>query len=140
MRRPASFFRLPVSPSSRFLSAVAYNVAPTTAANAMNDNSDNEDLSQWWFASIGDTLVWARMRVLESGDAEVFDCDGNTLAYADEDGARAALLDAEFRDFDGIDEDDANLFGFSLEELEPPRGDSDEELVAQMTHRLNAKN
>ena len=106
----------------------------------MNDISENEDLSHWWFASIGDTLVWARMTVLESGDTEVFDCDGNTLAYPDEDAARAALLDAEFRDFDGIDEDDANMFGFSLEELEPPRGDSDEELVAQMTHRLNAKN
>ncbi len=127
-------------PSSRFLNVVAYNVALTTAADAMNDISENEDLSHWWFASIGDTLVWARMTVLESGDTEVFDCDGNTLAYPDEDAARAALLDAEFRDFDGIDEDDANMFGFSLEELEPPRGDSDEELVAQMTHRLNAKN
>ena len=127
-------------PSSRFLNVVAYNVALTTAADAMNDNSEKEDLSHWWFASIGDTLVWARMTVLESGDTEVFDCDGNTLAYPDEDAARAALLDAEFRDFDGIDEDDANMFGFSLEELEPPRGDSDEELVAQMTHRLNAKN
>lgn len=98
------------------------------------------DSDQWWFAAIGDTLIWARMRVLDAGEAEVFDCDGNTLVYADEDAARMALLDAEFRAFEGIDEDDANQNGFSLDDLEPPRGDNDEELVAQMTHRLNAKN
>ena len=97
------------------------------------------ETDQWWFAPVGDTLIWARMRVLAPGDVEVFDCDGNTLAYPDEDAARSALLDAEFREFEFIDEDDANSFGFSLEDLEPPRGDSDEELVAQMTQRLNAR-
>lgn len=88
---------------------------------------------QWWVASLGDTLVWARLRVLDSGSAEVFDAAGETLRYDDEDGARTALLDAEFRAFDGIDADDAALLGFDLNDIDPPDGNSDEELLGQMT-------
>jgi hypothetical protein len=95
----------------------------------------NED-PQWWLAAIGDTLIWARLQVLDSGIAEVFDNDGRVLRYDDENAARMALLDAEFRAFDGIDEDDAVLLGFDLEDTEPPRGDSDEELLSQMVQRL----
>ena len=95
----------------------------------------NED-PQWWLAAIGDTLIWTRLQVLDSGIAEVFDNDGRILRYDDETTARMALLDAEFRAFDGIDEDDAALLGFDLEEIEPPRGDSDEELLPQMVQRL----
>ena len=95
----------------------------------------NED-PQWWLAAIGDTLIWARLQVLDSGIAEVFDNDGRVLRYDDENAARMALLDAEFRAFDGIDEDDAVLLGFDLEDTEPPRGDSDEELLPQMVQRL----
>jgi hypothetical protein len=47
-----------------------------------------------------------------------------------------ALLDAEFRAFDGLDEDDAALLGFDLDEKEPPRGDSDEELLPRMIQKL----
>ena len=47
-----------------------------------------------------------------------------------------ALLDAEFRAFDGIDEDDAAAFGFDLEEVEPPRADNDEDLLPQMVRKL----
>ena len=54
------------------------------------------DQVQWWLASLGRNIVWARLRVLEAGTAEVFDSDGNTLAYDSEDTARAALMDAEF--------------------------------------------
>ena len=91
---------------------------------------------QWWLATFGDTLVWARLQVLESGIAEVFDNDGRVLRYDDEGAARMALLDAEFRAFDGLDEDDAALLGFDLDEIEPPDADSDEELVPQMVQRL----
>ena len=47
-----------------------------------------------------------------------------------------ALLDAEFRAFDGLDDDDAAMLGFDLEEVEPPRGDNDEELLPQMVAKL----
>lgn len=89
----------------------------------------------WWVASLGDTLVWARLRVLESGNAEVFDARGETLVYDDEDSARMALLDAEFRAFDGLDEDDAAQLGFDLDSIEPPTAEEDEELVPLMTEK-----
>jgi len=91
---------------------------------------------QWWLAAVGDTLVWARLRILDSGSAEVFDAAGLTLYYDDEDAARSALLDAEFRAFDGIDEDDAAQLGFDLDSIEPPESDDDERLVPLMTEKL----
>ncbi len=91
---------------------------------------------QWWVAGFGDLLVWARLRLFESGRAEVFDCDGQLRSYVDEDLARQALLDAEFHAFDGLDEDDANRMGFSLEDLVPPEAEEDEALVPMMTQRL----
>lgn len=91
---------------------------------------------QWWLAVLGDTLIWARLTLTDEGVAEVFDSDGRTLRYDDETQARMALLDAEFRAFDGIDEDDAALLGFDLEEVEPPRGDSDEEMLPRMVEKL----
>ena len=90
---------------------------------------------QWWLAAIGDTLVWARLRVLESGNAEVFDARGETLVYDDEDGARAALLDAEFSSFDGLDEDDAAQLGLDLDSTDPPEAEHDEDLLPQMTEK-----
>ena len=87
---------------------------------------------QWWLATLGRNIVWARLRVLEAGTAEVFDSDGNTLPYDSEDTARAALLDAEFVEFDGLDEEDALARGFSIGEIAPPQAGSDEALRAQM--------
>lgn len=101
----------------------------------MHDSDPNYE-EQWWIASLGDVLVWARMRVLESGVAEVFNAEGETLRYDDEDAAHTALLDAEFRAFDGLDDDDAQTLGFELDEIEPPTAESDEELLSLMTEKL----
>ena len=90
---------------------------------------------QWWIAAVGDTLVWARLRILASGHAEVFDASGDTLRYDDEDSGRAALLDADFRAFDGLDEEDAAVMGFDLDSVEPPRAENDEELLHLMTEK-----
>ena len=94
------------------------------------------DDDQWWLAALGDMLVWARLRVSESGNAEVFDARGETLVYDDEDSARAALLDAEFRAFDGLDEDDAALMGFDLDSTAPPEAEDDDDLLPLMTEKL----
>ena len=91
---------------------------------------------EWWLAALGDTLIWARLSVLDSGIAEVFDSDGRILRYDDETAARMALLDAEFRSFDGLDEDDAAALGFDLDSVEPPSGDSDEDLLKHMVQKL----
>ena len=47
-----------------------------------------------------------------------------------------ALLDAEFRAFDGLDEEDAALMGFDLDSVAPPQGDDEDELLAQMMQKL----
>jgi len=96
----------------------------------MNDARD-----EWWLATLGRTLVWARLRVREAGTAEVFDSDGNTLAYDSEDTARAALMDAEFVAFDGLDAEEALDRGFSLDEIAPPQGD-DGRLRERMIQKL----
>lgn len=87
----------------------------------MNDTTPDE----WWLATLGRTVIWARLRVRDAGTGEVFDSDGNTLAYDSEDSARAALMDAEFVSLDGLDEGDAAERGFDLSELVPPQGDDD---------------
>jgi hypothetical protein len=94
---------------------------------------------QWYVASLGRTLVWARLRVRDAGTAEVFDSDGNTLTYDSDDTARAALFDAEFVAFDGLDEDDALARGFSLDEVSPPRAENDAALRHLMVQSLGAR-
>lgn len=87
---------------------------------------------RWWLASLGRAVVWARLRVREAGTAEVLDSSGATLSYDSEDTARAALLDAEFVEFDGLDEDDAQARGFPLSALKPPQGATEAELCRGM--------
>lgn len=94
---------------------------------------------QWWVATLGRTLVWARLRVREAGTAEVFDSDGNTLAYDSEDTARAALMDAEFIAYDGLDAQDAAERGFELDDVLPPVGDNDDQLRAGMFQSLGPR-
>lgn len=100
----------------------------------------NNVRDQWWLATLGRTIVWARLRVRDAGTAEVFDSDGNTLAYDSEDTARAALMDAEFVAFEGIDADDASTRGFALAELVPPHAADDAGLRARMIQQLPQDN
>ena len=103
----------------------------------MSDEPMNETLrEEWWLATLGRTVIWARLRVREAGTAEVFDSDGNTLAYDSEDTARAALMDAEFVSLDGLDDEDAAERGFARDELTPPRAVDDEILRESMVLKL----
>ena len=99
-------------------------------------NASNES---WWLATLGRTIIWARLREREAGTAEVLDSDGNTLSYDSMDTARATLMDAEFVEFDGLDEEDALDRGFSLAELEPPRGIDDDALPGHMIRQLGGR-
>ena len=94
---------------------------------------------QWWLATLGLMIVWARLRVREAGTAEVLDSDGNTLPYESPESARAALMDAEFVAFEGLDEDDALTRGFSLTEIAPPLARDDDALRALMVQSLGAR-
>lgn len=100
---------------------------------------DDTPHDQWWLASIGRLLIWARLRIKDAGTAEVLDSDGKLLTYDSEDSARAALFDAEFVAFDGLDEEDALARGFSLDEVVPPTADSDEDLPPRMTRNLGGR-
>lgn len=104
----------------------------------MNDFDDGPR-EEWWLATLGRTVVWARLRVREAGTAEVLDSDGNTLVYDSGDTARAMLLDAEFVAFEGLDEADAAERGFLLAELAPPQGDDDSVLQAGMVQKLGGR-
>lgn len=94
---------------------------------------------RWWLATLGRTVVWARLRERDAGTAEVFDSDGNTLPYDSVDTACAALMDAEFVEFDGLDEDDALARGFSLGEITPPSAGDDATLRERMVQSLGAR-
>ena len=93
----------------------------------------------WWLATLGRNIVWARLREREAGTAEVFDSDGNTLAYDSLDTARAALMDAEFVEYGGLDEYDALERGFSLHEVAPPQARDDEALRGRMIQQLGSR-
>lgn len=105
----------------------------------MNESIHPCVADQWWLASLGRTVVWARLRVRPGGTAEVFDSDGNTLIYDSEDTARAMLMDAEFVAFDGLDADDALARGFALDEIRPPQAEDDDKLRVRMVQSLGAR-
>ena len=90
----------------------------------------------WWLAALGRTVVWARLRALPAGTAEVFDSDGATLPFDSEDSARAALLDAGFVALDGLAEEDAAERGLDLAALQPPQAGDDAALRARMVQQL----
>lgn len=93
---------------------------------------------EWWLATLGRTVVWARLRELEAGTAEVMDSDGKTQPYESPESARAALMDAEYVALDGLDAEDAADRGFDLDELRPPAGDEGtlrERLLQQLPQR-----
>ena len=96
--------------------------------------------TDWWLASLGNAMVWARLRVFDSGAADVLSSDGGLIRYADELEARAALMDADYQALEGMDDDDALPFGKLLEELQPPEADSDsdEDLVPLLVELVNA--
>lgn len=105
----------------------------------MSGFDDARPHDEWWLATLGRTVVWARLRVREAGTAEVLDSDANTLVYDSEDTARLMLLDAEFVAFDGLDDSDAAERGFLLAELVPPQGDDDAALQAGMVQKLGGR-
>jgi hypothetical protein len=96
--------------------------------------------TQWWLASLGNVMVWARLRVFSSGSADVLSSDGELIHYQDQREACVALMDANYAALDGMDEDDALAFDRELEELVPPtaESDADEDLVPLLIEQIDA--
>lgn len=91
---------------------------------------------EWWFVTLGDRLVWARLSEYGNGHAHVLAADGVVRQFVDVDSAHAELLDADYLAFDGIDEDDAEAAGFDLDSVAPPHADTDEDLLKLMTQKI----
>ena len=83
------------------------------------------------YSSLPD-LNWARLRVFDSGQAEVFDCDGRTTRFASLEDARWWLAEDEFRSLDSFDSEDEEEYGVKFADFSPPPGDSESELRSQM--------
>ncbi|MBP7369907.1 MAG: hypothetical protein KA902_00555 [Arenimonas sp.] len=108
----------------------------------MDDDQNTEFVvvsEQWWLARPEHLLVWARLQVMESGIAIIFDSAGELLTYESEDIARGMLMDADYRSFDGMDDDDAEELGLWLDEMEPPQGSELDDLMPQMIRTIGPK-
>lgn len=92
---------------------------------------------QWWLTSLGRVVIWAGVREMPAGTAQVIDSDGNLMAYDSLDSAVAALMDANFIAHDGMDDDDADQLGFLLGELSVPVGDDPDVLHPQLVQKLD---
>jgi hypothetical protein len=93
---------------------------------------------QWWLMSCDfPDLNWARLRVYDDSSAEIFDCDGSTYSFSDEQEARWDLVEDEYQEFNDLDQDDEQDLGISLSSIKLPSGETEAELLPQMY--LNSK-
>ena len=98
------------------------------------------DYEQWWLAAPEHLLVWARLRVLRQRHRRT--CSTATATrctYDSEDIARAALMDADFRSLDGMDDDDADDIGLLARGPGAAAGRQRRRPVAQMVRTLGPR-
>jgi hypothetical protein len=88
---------------------------------------------QWWLMWCDfPNLNWARIRVFADGSADVFDMDGRTSEFSNEEDARDFLTEEEFSELSTLDDNDELELGVPLASIAPPTGTSDEELLSRM--------
>ena len=88
---------------------------------------------QWWLMWCDfPNLNWARLRVYTDGSADVFDMDGRTSKFANEEDAAQFLAEDEFSELSTLDEEDERELGVPLVSIIPPAGTSDAELLPMM--------
>lgn len=93
----------------------------------------------WWLDPTGfPSLFWARLRVFSDGTAEVLDLDGVLLQFPSEELARNHLLEDEYERAESIEDEDLEHGGLTRNELVPPSGETDSELVPQMLVRRSS--
>jgi hypothetical protein len=91
------------------------------------------EFTEWWLdeSSLPD-IIWARLRVRADGSAEIFDCDGRTVAFSSGTEAANSLAEDEYVRLRAVDPDALATFGLSERELVPPSGSDDELLRSNM--------
>jgi len=83
------------------------------------------------------SLNWARLRVFADRSSDVFDMDGRTFQFSNEEEARYFLAEDEFRELSTLDEEDERELGRPLALITPPSGASDEEILPMMYVKVN---
>jgi hypothetical protein len=98
------------------------------------------DREIWWLdTSAFPDLFWARMRVFPDGKADVLDLDGKLRQFSSEEAARLDLLEDEYESVEGIEDEDLNAVGLTLNDLVPPSGKDDGSLLPQMQIRRSSE-
>ena len=77
-------------------------------------------------------LNWARLRVFESGESEVFDMDGKTHSFISENDASNWLSEDEYTSFKSLDSEDEKEYCIDLSKIKPPIAVNDMELKRLM--------
>jgi hypothetical protein len=91
---------------------------------------------EWWLMDSLPDLEWARLRAFDDGTADVFDCGGKIHAFATLDDARNWLCEDEFVRLDRMEAQDLTGIPLRLEDLLPPRGLTEAELLPRMFQRF----
>jgi hypothetical protein len=98
--------------------------------------SSSVERVMWWLDVTGfPDLLWARLKVLRNGTAQVLDLDGKLREFSTEQAACEWLLADEYERLESIDGDDLRYAGITRDELVPPSAGSDAELVPKMLVR-----
>lgn len=91
----------------------------------------------WWLTD--DDLLnlrWARMRTFPDGTADVFDCDGRLYPFRSPAEASDFLSEDELTKLSSVDESELEAYVLELDDLLPPEGESDSELLPRMSVRM----
>lgn len=93
---------------------------------------------EWWlmYSSFPD-LNWARLRVFESGESEVFDMDGKTHSFKSEKDATNWLLEDEYISIKSLDSEDEKEYAIDLSKIRPPNAAGAEELKKFMNVKVD---
>ena len=102
-------------------------------------NNKNIVKEQWWLMSCSfPDLNWARLRVYSDSTAEIFDCDGKTSRYPNEEEARINLIDDEYEEFNYLLEEEDELdLSIPLSSIKSPSAKNDEKLQPKMYVMIN---
>jgi hypothetical protein len=99
---------------------------------------EHEFRDKWYlmYSSFPD-LNWARLRIFESQNCEIFDCDGKIHQFDNLDEALYWLAEDEFTAFSDLDSDDEQEYGISISRISIPNAQSELELRSKMFIKSN---
>lgn len=99
----------------------------------MQSNQKTLIKESWWLMyCCFPNLRWTRLQVYSDSSAEVLDSDGSKLKFQNEEEAQYFLLEDEYTPFQNLDQEDEQELGITLDSIEIPSGETDEELIAKM--------